>query len=96
MTEPTKVTLDTPIQRGKTEITELTLTKPQSGALRGVKLADLLEMDYSAVATVLPRVSTPSLTPQEISEMDPADFTQLAGGIVSFLLPRSALESRPV
>ncbi|SUG72218.1 phage tail protein E [Salmonella enterica subsp. enterica] len=34
LTEKT-VKLDTPIMRGKTEITEIVLRKPQSGALRG-------------------------------------------------------------
>ena len=29
------IQLDTPIKRGKTEITEIVLRKPQSGALRG-------------------------------------------------------------
>ncbi|RLM12559.1 hypothetical protein BIY27_11385 [Gibbsiella quercinecans] len=93
MAEPIEVTLDTPIKRGDSEITKVTLTKPASGALRGVKLAELMELDYNAVASVLPRVSSPTLTIAEISSMDPADFMQLAGGVVSFLLPKSVQDS---
>ncbi|MBN6030320.1 phage tail assembly protein [Pantoea ananatis] len=89
------VTLDTPIKRGKTEITEVLLRKPQSGALRGVRLQALMEMDVNAVMTVLPRVSTPALTVQEINEMDPADLVSLSVEVVSFLLTRSALSTIP-
>ena len=35
------IQLDTPIKRGKTEITEIVLRKPQSGALRGTRLQAL-------------------------------------------------------
>ena len=38
------ITLDTPLTRGETEITELRLRKPTSGELRGVSLADVLQM----------------------------------------------------
>lgn len=84
------VTLDTPIKRGKTEIKEVVLRKPQSGALRGVRLQALMEMDVNAVMAVLPRVSTPALTAQEINEMDPADLVALSVEVVTFLLPKSA------
>ncbi|WP_054633115.1 phage tail assembly protein [Pantoea stewartii] len=89
------VTLDTPIQRGKTEIKEIVLRKPQSGALRGVRLQALMEMDVNAVMAVLPRVSTPALTVQEVNEMDPADLLALSVEVVTFLLPKSALSAFP-
>ena len=44
LTEKT-VQLDTPIKRGKTEITEIVLRKPQSGALRGTRLQAIMDMD---------------------------------------------------
>ncbi|EDW4569495.1 phage tail assembly protein, partial [Salmonella enterica subsp. enterica serovar Emek] len=34
----TTVVLDTPVKRGDTAITEIVLRKPQSGALRGLRL----------------------------------------------------------
>lgn len=89
------VTLDTPIQRGKTEIKEIVLRKPQSGALRGVRLQALMEMDVNAVMAVLPRVSAPALTAQEVNEMDPADLLALSVEVVTFLLPKSALSAFP-
>jgi hypothetical protein len=89
------VELDTPILRGKTEITAVTVRKPQSGALRGTRLQALMDMDVNAMMVVLPRVTSPALTAQEINEMDPADLLSLSVEVVSFLLPKSALSAFP-
>lgn len=48
------IQLDTPIKRGKTEITEIVLCKPQSGALRGTRLQAIMDMDVNAMMTVIP------------------------------------------
>ncbi|WP_243078916.1 phage tail assembly protein [Pantoea sp. MQR6] len=98
MTEKTTekaVELDTPILRGKTEITSVTVRKPQSGALRGTRLQALMDMDVNAMMTVLPRVTTPALTAQEIVEMDPADLVSLSVEVVTFLLKKSVLSDLP-
>ena len=80
------IQLDTPIKRGKTEITEIVLRKPQSGAL---------DMDVNAMMTVIPRISSPALTAQEIAEMDPADLTAMSVEVVTFLLKKSVLAGLP-
>jgi hypothetical protein len=85
------VELDTPILRGKTEITSVTVRKPQSGALRGTRLQALLDMDVNALITVLPRITNPALTTAEINEMDPADLVSLSVEVVTFLLKKSVL-----
>lgn len=85
------VELDTPILRGKTEIKSIVVRKPQSGALRGTRLQALMDMDVNAMITVLPRVTTPALTTQEITEMDPADLVSLSVEVVTFLLKKSVL-----
>jgi hypothetical protein len=89
------ITLDTPIKRGDATITEITLNKPASGALRGVALVPLLQMDVNALALVLPRISTPTLTAQEVLALDPADLLQLSTEVTNFLLPKSALADSP-
>ena len=94
LTEKT-VQLDTPIMRGKTQITEIVLRKPQSGALRGTRLQAIMDMDVSAMMTVIPRISTPTLTAQEMAELDPADLTAMAVEVVTFLLPKSVLADLP-
>jgi len=85
------VELDTPILRGKTEITSVIVRKPQSGALRGTRLQALLDMDVNALITVLPRITNPALTTAEINEMDPADLVSLSVEVVTFLLKKSVL-----
>lgn len=87
------VVLDTSIPRGKTEIKSVVVRKPQSGALRGTRLQALMDMDVNAMMVVLPRVTSPALTTQEITEMDPADLLSLSVEVVTFLLPKSALSA---
>ncbi|MGS3034967.1 phage tail assembly protein [Escherichia coli] len=94
LTERT-VQLDTPIKRGKTEITEIVLRKPQSGALRGTRLQAIMDMDVGAMMIVIPRISTPTLTAQEMAELDPADLTALSVEVVTFLLKKSVLAGLP-
>lgn len=94
LTEKT-VQLDTPIMRGKTQITEIVLRKPQSGALRGTRLQAIMDMDVGAMMTVIPRISIPTLTAQEMAELDPADLTALSVEVVTFLLKKSVLAGLP-
>lgn len=89
------ITLDTPITRGKTTISEVTLRKPLAGALRGTRLNAVMEMDVAAMMTLIPRISTPSLTGTELEMMDAADLTTIAVEVVTFLLPKSALANLP-
>ncbi|KVP62178.1 phage tail assembly protein [Burkholderia ubonensis] len=84
------ISLDTPIKRGEQEIASVTLTKPLAGALRGVALTDLLQLDVIALSKVLPRISSPTLTDQDVLRMDPADLLQLGTEVASFLVPNSS------
>lgn len=84
------IVLDEPIKRGEQTISEITLRKPKSGELRGVSLADVLQMQTDALITLIPRLSTPSLTAVEVRQMDPADLVQCGGEIAGFLLTKRA------
>lgn len=86
----TTVPLETPIKRGEQTITELTVRKPSAGELRGCSLMDLMRMEVTALHAVLPRITTPTLTQHDVSQMDPADLTQLATTVSGFLLPKAA------
>ena len=83
------VTLDTPIQRGKSTIDTLTLRKPASGELRGVQLVELLNMDVATLIKILPRITSPGITAPEAAGMDPADLLACGSKISGFLLQRS-------
>ncbi|HEN1256485.1 TPA: phage tail assembly protein, partial [Klebsiella pneumoniae] len=87
MSEKTVATvkLDSPITRGDATITEIVLRKPQSGALRGTRLQAVMEMDVASMMTVIPRISTPTLTPQEMADLDPADLAAMSIEVVLFL-----------
>lgn len=87
-----KVLLTSPIQRGKTEIKEITITDTmkQPGCLRGLKLYDVLQSDVDSLFKLLPRVTEPALTELEVVTMDNADFVALATAVTGFLTPTSA------
>lgn len=89
MSKPTysdPLVLEQPIQRGeKNSITEITLRKPAAGELRGLKLADLINGDVNATIRLVPRISQPSLTEQEVAALDVADLLGCADAIAGFL-----------
>ena len=82
------VALDTPIRRGTTVIDSITLRKPNSGELRGISLAELLQMKVDALQAVLPRITTPMLHKQDMASLDPADLVNLGTVVVGFLLTK--------
>ena len=83
-----KITLDTPLKRGETEITEISIHKPNSGALRGCSLRGLLDFNASDIITVIPRVTDPQITPAEASTLDPVDLLQIGAKVADFLLTK--------
>jgi hypothetical protein len=83
------ITLDTPITRGSSTITEVNLRKPTAGELRGVSLASLMQMDVTELTKVLPRITQPTLTDAELAQLDIADLTQFATEVTGFLLPKA-------
>lgn len=92
MSEPTlrTVPLDTPIVRGETTITEIQIRKPASGELRGLSLVELTQLNVNAVSTLLPRITVPTLTPQDVAGMDPADLLACGAELADFLLQKRA------
>lgn len=67
------ITLNTPIKMGETQITELTLTEPMAGQIRGVKLFDLMQGDTGAYIEILPRITTPAITKRQASDLSLSD-----------------------
>lgn len=90
MSKPESVTvqLDTPIQRDGDKIEKLVLRKPMAGELRGLSLAEVLNLDVDSVTKLIPRISTPTLTEQEVRNMDPADLVEAGKEIAGFLLQK--------
>jgi len=97
MTERTSttITLDTPIPRGDTTIEQIELRRPRAGELRGVQLVNLLHMDVAALEVVLPRLTSPALTRQDVAALDPADLTQFGMEVAGFLLTKATRTDFP-
>lgn len=83
------ITLDEPIKRGETLISEVTIRRPKAGELRGVSLMELGNLSVAALQTILPRITQPTLTVQEVANMDPADLTELGSEVVLFLVKKA-------
>ncbi|AOB29900.1 hypothetical protein AKI39_03140 [Bordetella sp. H567] len=87
-TDPNAVELDEPIKRGSTEIKSVVLMRPNAGALRGTTLVALANMDVTALQTVIPRVTNPSISSAEVALMDPADLAAIGTKVAGFLLTK--------
>lgn len=85
------VTLEQPIVRGETKIDKVTVLKPNSGALRGVRLQPLMDMDVDSMMQVLPRITMPTLTKQDVLSLTAGDLVNLSVQVVNFLLPKSVM-----
>lgn len=80
------ITLEEPIVRGETAITDLTLRKPSAGELRKLSLKDLINTDIDAILELLPRISDPILNDHEVNAICPGDLAQVGGVIRGFFL----------
>ncbi|WP_447529821.1 phage tail assembly protein [Vreelandella sp. TE19] len=82
------VELETPLKRGKNDVTEIIVRKPMSGGMRGVSLVDIMNLDVAALTKVMPRITTPALTEAELKTMDIVDLVQLGTALNGFLTPK--------
>jgi hypothetical protein len=89
---PYSVQLDEPIKRGDQVIDVITLRKPRSGELRGLSLQDVLQLDVNSLKKLLPRISAPTLTEQDVDNMDPADLTAVGTELVGFFVQKQRKE----
>lgn len=89
-----------PIIRGKDDkqksYSELTMRKPMGGDLRGTRLALLLAMDVDSVFDVVPRITDPMITANDLAIMDPVDIVNISAELSGFLTGTSAESSPPL
>ena len=83
----------TPIVRNGETVTTLQLMKPRTGDLRGLLLAEVLQMKADTIAALLPRITVPTVLKHEVDELDPADLVAMAVEVAAFLVPKAAMES---
>lgn len=90
---PVGIALDAPIVRSNGQtITHVQVRKPNAGALRGLSLVEVLQMNVTALQVLLPRVTEPMLLRPEVDAMDPADLVALGSEVVGFLVPKAQRE----
>lgn len=90
--------LDAPIQIGDQVMheagTKIQVRRPSAGELRGIDISAVISRcDYAQVERLAPRITLPILHKEAIAAMDPADFVQLGGEIVDFLLPKAVKQA---
>lgn len=83
------ITLKTAISRGTTKIAEVALREPRAGELRGLRLMDVAAGDVNALTELLPRITNPALTRDEIKDLSPVDLALLYSGVTDFFDPDS-------
>lgn len=86
MNKENVITLDNPVRRGEQVIEQVTLMKPNAGTLRGVSLAAVANSEVDALIKVLPRMTAPMLTEQEVAALELPDLVALAGKVVGFFV----------
>ncbi len=84
----TPVTLEEPINRGENQVATITLRKPQAGELRGLTIEDIVGTDVNALIKLIPRISDPSLTEEEVAALDVIDIAQCAGAVRGFFMTK--------
>lgn len=87
MMDKRTMTLTRPIRRGDdTELCVLTLREPRPGDLHGLNVTDLLQMNATALLTLLPRISVDGLTPHEAMQLAFGDVVQVGSAIIGFAM----------
>ena len=87
MSKDNVVKLSKPIEIDGKSCREIRLRDPKAGELRGLNLANVMQMDTDAMLKLLPRICT--LSGDQIADMPAADFAALSTTAISFFVPAS-------
>ncbi|ADU99021.1 phage tail assembly protein [Alicycliphilus denitrificans] len=90
-----EVILDVPLQRPGGELRKVLIRKPNAGALRGLSLIELLNMNTTALQTIIPRITEPMIHKPEVNQIDPADLVAIGTEVAGFLVPKAQREAFP-
>ena len=87
------VKLARPVEREGSKVAEVTLIEPNAGAMRGLKLANVMQMDVTAMLALIPRITKPVLETHELEQMGSRDFLQLSQEAVLFFVTPAEFEA---
>lgn len=80
------VELEDGFLRGNDVVKNVQLIKPKTYALRGLSLSNVIQMDVDSLAKLATRITTPSMTEQDVYNLSPADFTTLGVAMIGFFV----------
>jgi len=80
------VKFDDGFKRGEQMITDITIRKPKTRALRGLTLVNVLQLDVDTLAKLAPRITYPSMTENDVYDLSPSDLTKLSKEVVGFFV----------
>lgn len=89
MTTPTKnktVKLSVPVKIDGKNTSEIGLRCPKTGELRGLMLANVVQMETSSMLKLLPRITVPPMSEAQIADLPPADFFTMTREAVGFFI----------
>lgn len=87
------VTLGVPIKvENGDDITVVEVLRPTVGALRGLMLAQVQMQDVNTLLKLLPRITKPSLSPDQVAELDPSDFADMANQVSLSFMKQAQLD----
>lgn len=79
------ITLVDGFKRGDGIVKKITLVKPNTGHCRGLSLKAVLNFEIDALATLLPRITIPAMTSDDVYKLELMDTLKIAEGITHFL-----------
>ena len=77
LSTPQPITLATPIPYGTGTLEKLTLTRPKAGALTGLKLVALAEMDVDTILAVVARSADQPVSVEQLRAVQASDLPKL-------------------
>jgi len=94
--KPNTIDLSEPVKIDGKDVDKITLRKPGTGELRGLKLAEIMTMDVNTLITLLPRITMPPLREDQVAALDVADFSSMATGTLRFFMKGAQLKQMGV
>lgn len=87
------VEFDDGFLRGNDVVKNVQLIKPKTYALRGLSLSNVIQMDVDSLAKLATRITTPSMTEQDVYNLSPADFTTLGVAMIGFFVTNKSSQN---
>ena len=80
------VNFDEGFKRGEQTVTEIVIRKPKTRALRGLTLINVLQLDVDTLAKLAPRITTPTMSENDVYDLSPSDLTKLSKEVIGFFV----------